>query len=126
MTGIAQAHYLRGDAYLGLSQLERRDQPIFRRISALRPGLIDSYAYERIGDAQLALGQTDAALASYGQAADASRGLVPQLALRERVAQVDATAGRSADAVAQYDAILKVAQNAPYRAEHRLRWRRRR
>ncbi|MCC6804416.1 MAG: tetratricopeptide repeat protein, partial [Anaerolineae bacterium] len=111
----AQAHYLRGDAYLGLSQWAEAISD-FQTYLSLRPGLVDSYAYERIGDAQLALGQMDAALASYGQAADASRGLVPQLALRERVAQVYANAERPADAVAQYDAILEVAQNAPYRA----------
>jgi TolA-binding protein len=112
---IAQAHYLRGDAYLGLSQWSEAITD-FQTYLSLRPGLIDSYAYERIGDAQLALSQMDAALASYGKAADASRGLVPQLALRERVAQVYANAERPADAVAQYDAILEVARNAPYRA----------
>lgn len=111
----AQAHYLRGDAYLGLSQWSEAISD-FQTYLSRRPGLVDSYAYERIGDAQLALGQMDAALTSYGQAADASRVLVPQLALRERVAQVYANAERPNDAVAQYDAILEVAQNAPYRA----------
>ncbi len=111
----AQAHFLRGDAYLGLSQWGQALAD-FQAYLAARPGLIDSYVYERIGDAQLALGQTESALASYQKASDASRGLVPQLALRERVAQVDANNGHPADAVAQYDAILKVAQNEPYRA----------
>ncbi|MGQ9889164.1 MAG: lytic transglycosylase domain-containing protein [Aggregatilineales bacterium] len=110
-----QAFFLRGDAYLGLS---RWDEAIadFRQYLTLRPGLIDSYAYERIGDAQLALGQTADALASYGQAVAASRTLVPQLALREKVAQVYLNAGQAAEAVAQYDAILEAARNAPYRA----------
>ncbi len=112
---IAQAHYLRGDAYLGLSSWSEAIAD-FQRYLSLRPGLIDSYAYERIGDAQLALGQTDDALTSYGKAADASRTLAPLLALRERVAQVNATAGRTTEALAQYDEILKVAVNAPYRA----------
>ena len=94
MTGIAQAHYLRGDAYLGLSQWSDAITD-FQAYLALRPGLIDSYAYERIGDAQLALGRRTDALASYGQAAATPAAtLVPLLALRERVAQVDATAGR--------------------------------
>lgn len=112
---IAQAYYLRGDAALGLSRWSDAIAD-FQQYLTLRPGLIDSYAYERIGDAQLALGQTDNALTSYGQAADASRSLTAQLALRERVAQVNATAGRTTEAVAQYDEILKVAVNAPYRA----------
>ncbi len=111
----AQVHFLRGDAYLGMSQWSAAIAD-FQAYLAARPGLIDSYAYERIGDAQLALGSTTDALTSYDQAIDASRGLVPLLALRERVAQVEITSGRSSEAVAQYDAILNVAENAPYRA----------
>jgi soluble lytic murein transglycosylase len=112
---VAQAHYLRGDAHLGLS---RWDEAIadFEAYLALRPGLIDSYTYERIGDAQVALSQTDVALTSYVKAADASRETNALLALRERVAQINASAGRTADAVAQYDAILEVAQNPTYHA----------
>jgi soluble lytic murein transglycosylase len=112
---IAQVYFLRGDAYLGLSQWADAISD-FQQYLALRPGLIDSYAYERIGDAQLALEQFDNALTSYNQALEASRSLVPQLALREKVAQLHVSAGQPADAVAQYDAILTVARNAPYRA----------
>jgi soluble lytic murein transglycosylase len=111
----ALARFLRGDAYLGLAQWANAIAD-FEAYLAARPGLIDSYAHERIADAQLALGQTDAALARYQQAADASRSTVPLLALRERIAQVLANAGRTTDAVAQYDKILEIAQNAPYRA----------
>lgn len=113
---IAQARYLRGDAYLGLSRWSDAIAD-FEAYLALRPGLIDSYAYERIGDAQIALGQTDAALASYGRAASASRGADALLTLRERVAQVNASAARTAEAVAQYDAILSASQDAAYRAK---------
>ncbi|MBZ0299619.1 MAG: tetratricopeptide repeat protein [Anaerolineae bacterium] len=112
---LAQAYFLRGDAYLGLSQWSDAIAD-FQQYLTMRPGLIDSYAYERVADAQLALGQTDPALDSYTQAVQANRTLVPLLALREKVAQVYRTVGRTADAVAEYDAILAVAQNAPYRA----------
>jgi soluble lytic murein transglycosylase len=114
-TRAAQAHFLRGDAYLGLG-LWSEGLADFQTYLTLRPGLIDSYAHERIADAQLALGQQDAALASYSAAVEAGRTLVPLLALRERVAQVYANQGMYAEAVAQYDAILAVARNAPYRA----------
>ncbi|MDX1993629.1 MAG: tetratricopeptide repeat protein [bacterium] len=115
-TRIPQAYFLRGDAYLGLSewQLALDD---FRQYLALRPGLVDSYAYERIGDAQVALGALPDALNSYTAAADAGRSLAPGLALREKVARVYLTSGQIEQAVAQYDAILAVAENAPYRAQ---------
>jgi soluble lytic murein transglycosylase len=114
-TRIPQAHFLRGDAYLGLSQwAEAIDD--FRAYLDLRPDLLNSYALERIGDAQLALDQLGPALESYKAAAEAGRGIVPQLALRERVAQVYSANERYDEALAQYDAILAVAVNKPYRA----------
>ncbi|MCY3716688.1 MAG: transglycosylase SLT domain-containing protein [Chloroflexi bacterium] len=111
----AQAYFLRGDARLGLSlwQLAIDD---LRQYLALKPGLIDSYAYERIADAQIALGEITAALENYALAADASRSLVPLLALREKVAQVYINLGYPDQAVEQYDAVLAVARNQPYRA----------
>ena len=84
---------------------------------AIRPGLIDSYVYERVADAQLALGQTDSALDNYNLATQANRSLIPQLVLREKLADIFDGLGRPDDALAQYDAILAVAQNAPYRAQ---------
>lgn len=112
---VARAHFMRGDAYLGLSEwaLAIAD---FQRYLALRPGWIDSYVHERIGDAQLALSQTAEALISYGAAIDASRTLIPQVALREKAARIHRSVGQYAEAVAQYDAILAAARNPGYRA----------
>ncbi len=112
---LARAHFLRGDAYLGLSRWQDAIGD-FQTYLAARPGLIDSYARERIGDALLGLGRFDEAVASYQLAIDAGRGLVPGLILREKLAQLYIAAGQPAQAVAQYDAILSVARNAPYRA----------
>lgn len=115
-----QSLFLRGDAYLGVSNWEAAIAD-FQQYLAMRPGWIDSWVHERIGDAQLALGQYDAALASYDLATEANRSLVPQLALRERVAQVYLSGGNVDEAVNQYDAILAVAQNSPYRADIEFR-----
>ncbi len=112
---IAQAHLLRGDASLGLFNWAEAESD-FRRYLALRPGLIDSYVYERIADAKIALGQTETALQNYQLAINAERSKVPLLVLREKLAQIYINLGRTADALAQYDAILAVARNAPYRA----------
>jgi soluble lytic murein transglycosylase len=113
---IAQGYFLRGDAYLGLSQWQAAIGD-FQQYLLLRPNLIDSYVYERIADAQFALGQVDAALLSYNSALAANRLNVPLLILREKLAQIYLSLGRTDDAVAQYDAILTTAQNAGYRAE---------
>lgn len=112
---VPQAYFLRGDAYLGLSNWQAAIGD-FQQYLALRPGLVDSYVYERTADAQFALGMTDDALANYNAALAANRSLVPELILREKLAQILINLGRVDDAIAQYDAILSVAQNAPYRA----------
>ncbi len=110
-----QAHLMRGDAYLGLSSWTMAIND-FEQYLAARPGLIDSYVYERIADAQIALGQTDLALQNYEKAVAAKRSKIPLLILREKLAGIYISLARTADAVAQYDAILSVARNVPYRA----------
>ena len=112
---IAQAYFLRADARIGLLQWEAAIADLQQYLS-LRPGLIDSYVYERIADAQIALGQTDAALRNYELAISAKRSKVPLLVLREKLAQIYINLERYNDAIAQYDAVLAVARNAPYRA----------
>ena len=114
-TRLAQAHFLRADARLGLSRWSEAIADL-QQYLLLRPGLIDSYVYERIADAQIALGQTEAALENYERAINAKRSKVPLLILREKLAQILINLGRHAEAVAQYDAILAVARNVPYRA----------
>ena len=112
---IAQAYFLRGDARLGLSQWAAAIADL-QQYLALRPGLIDSYVYERIADGQIALGQTDAALGNFELAINAKRSLVPLLVLREKLAQIYINLDRHGEAVAQYDAILTIARNTHYRA----------
>lgn len=112
---VAQAYFLRGDAYMGASQWENAIAD-FQAYLTKRPGIIDSYAYERIGDARLALKDPDKALDAYGKSVAATRGLVPMLVLREKVAAAYLNANNVKAAVGQYDAILAVAKNAGYRA----------
>ena len=111
----AQAHFLRADAWLGLAGWSEAIGDL-QQYLLLRPGLIDSYAHERIADAQLALGRTEPALENYERAISANRSKVPLLILREKLARIYINLERYAEAVAQYDAILTVARNAPYRA----------
>jgi soluble lytic murein transglycosylase len=112
---VAQSLFLRGDAYLGLEQWANAIVD-FKAYLQKRPGLVDSYVYERIGDAYLALRNPEQALASYNQAVTATRGLVPMLALREKVAAAYLNANNVTAAIGQYDAILAVARVPEYRA----------
>jgi peptidoglycan lytic transglycosylase len=112
---LPQAYFLRGDAYMGLEQWANAITN-FQVYAQKRPGLIDSYVYERIGDANLALKNPDQALANYNQAVAATRGLVPMLALREKVAASYLNANNVNAAIAQYDAILAAAKDPAYRA----------
>ncbi|GAB1420856.1 transglycosylase SLT domain-containing protein [Anaerolineales bacterium] len=114
-----QAHFLRGDAHLGLGQWQAAIDD-FTYFETTRPGMIDSYVYERIADAQIALGLVDEAVLNYQLAIDANRSLVPQLILREKLASILKQNLRYDEAIAQYEAILAVAQNAPYRADIEL------
>ncbi len=111
----AQAYFLRGDAYLGLSQWQLAIND-FQQYLILRAGLIDSYVYERIGDAQLALDQFDTALNSYTLATQADRTDAPQIAFRQKVARLYALAGNTDQAIQQYDAIIALLEGQPVRA----------
>jgi soluble lytic murein transglycosylase len=111
----SSAYFLRGEAKMGLNDWAGAIAD-YQAYLYLKPGVIDSYLYERIADCYLVLGQTDQALATYSQSLDAPRPLVSQLQLREKVAQINRSLGNTEGAVAQYQAILAVAQNNSYRA----------
>lgn len=112
---LAYAHFLRGDAYMGTFNWQSAISD-FETYRTLRPSIIDSYVFERIGDAYLSLGFPEQALQNYTAATEATRSLVPLLALRERIAASYINQGRYDLAIEQYDSILAIAQNNGYRA----------
>jgi soluble lytic murein transglycosylase len=111
----AQAYFLRGDAKMGLGDWTGAISD-FETYQSLRPGLLDSYVYERIADCYLALNQTDIGLQTYDLALSSERYLVGELVLREKVASIDRSLGLVDASIAQYQAILGKAQNYSYRA----------
>ena len=112
---LPRAYFLRGEARLASGDFLDAIAD-FQYYLRAQSGIIDSYVHERIASAQLAMGQRDAAIASFQQAIEASRAKVPLVILREDLARIFLDAGRIDDAVAQYDAILAVAQKYGYRA----------
>ncbi len=112
---VPLGYFLRGDAYSGLN-LWAQAIADYEQYLILRPGVIDSYAYERIADAQVNLNQFATALDNYNRATQATRSRVPQAALMEKVAQLHLLNNDIESAVAQYDGILAFAQTYTYRA----------
>jgi soluble lytic murein transglycosylase len=108
-------YFLRGDAHSGLGMWQEAIND-YQQYLALRPNVIDSYAYERIGDATINLGQYTQALQYYNLATQATRSRIPQAALMEKVASLHLLHGEVSEAVAQYDGILAFAQTYTYRA----------
>jgi soluble lytic murein transglycosylase len=113
---IARVYFLRGEASTGLGTWDAAISD-YQTYMLRKPGLLDSYAWERIGDIYLKQAKPTEALTAYAQAGQGTpRSLVPLLQLREKLATAYLAAGDTKSAVAQYDAILAVARNAPYRA----------
>ena len=71
----------------------------------------------RLARVYSALGDSVNAAASYRAAADAATDVVQRVVLLEALASTHSIAGRYAEAVATYEEILSVAQNAGYRAQ---------
>jgi len=112
----AIATFLRGDAKMGVADWGGAIGD-FQTYLSQRPGLADSYAHERIGDAYLALGQPGEALVAYEQATAAGRDVSSLVELRERIAQIHLNTENPQGAIDQYQAILDVAQIPTYRAK---------
>ena len=113
---IAQAHYLRGKAASAL-ELWKLAIADYERYLAAGSSVLASFVWEKIADARLALNEREQAIEFYHLALQHHRSLIPQLILREKLARLHWEAGEYLLAVQQYDEILSVARNAPYRAE---------
>ena len=111
-----QAHYLRGDAAAALGQWKLAIVD-YQEYIARGNNLLASYSWEKIADAYRNMGEHSKAIQHYLLALQHPRSLIPTLILREKLAEIHSQAGEYSMAVAQYEEILSVARNAPYRAE---------
>ena len=113
---IAKAYYLRGQASSEM-ELWKLGISDFEQYLALGSNLLASFVWERIADLRLELNEREKALELYQLALQHHRSLIPQLILREKLARIHWDAAEYIQAIDQYEAILSVARNAPYRAE---------
>jgi soluble lytic murein transglycosylase len=109
-----QAHFLRAQTYeeLGLSQEALSD---YRAYLTSRPGQLDSYTQERIGDIYYAAKDYAGALEAY-QAALVSPGLDQGLSAEIKAARTRADSGDYREAIAEYSAIYNKTSEAYLRA----------
>jgi len=111
---IAQAYFLRGEAKLGQGDYAAAITDL-QTYQSLRPGIIDSYVYERTADAFYALGQFEEGFREYAKATEAPRHRVGNAVLREKVAARYREQANYDRAIEEYEAILSFAQNENYR-----------
>ncbi len=78
---------------------------------------INVYIYERLGDVALQAGQYDRAVEAYQNGLEATSDVGFQVHLRESIAAVEMARDNPAGAIAQYEAILAVAEIESYRAK---------
>jgi soluble lytic murein transglycosylase len=107
--------FLRGEAKAGLGDWQGAIDDYVAYLS-LRPGLIDSIVYERIGDGYLALGSVDEAISAYEQAIAAETNVNANLALRDKAAAIYRSLGNPGAAVTHYEAIVEQATSDTRRA----------
>lgn len=107
----AQAYFLRALAYQQLDQIEAAIQDYGRYLEA-RPGFLDSYVNEELGDLEWSAGRPQAAIQRFQQAIDAPRlggTLVLQVKIGRALFQLEDYEG----ALAQFEAVHQAATDAP-------------
>ncbi|NOZ73656.1 MAG: tetratricopeptide repeat protein, partial [Chloroflexi bacterium] len=118
-TGFVQQHpevyYWLGRAYAAQGLAEEAASAW--RIYAERQPLLGSLAYEKAGDAYLASGMPEEALAHYSLALSPEVDIVTEVRLREKLAEASLQLGDSEAAIAAYQAILRRARNPSYRTK---------
>jgi soluble lytic murein transglycosylase len=107
--------FLRAEALLGQGQYSQAVAAYWQFLETY-PWMAE-IVQARIAAAYRALGDSAGAATALRRAAEATTDTVAQAALLEDLAETYSSAGSYADAVAVYDEILAVAQNAGYRAQ---------
>jgi soluble lytic murein transglycosylase len=110
-----RAYFLMGEIYLALQRYPEATQAYITYLK-MRPGVIDSYAQERLGDAYNAAGNFTDAISAY-KAALAAAHIGDDTALQIKIAQAVAGSGDTTTALSLYDSISKASSDADVKAQ---------
>ena len=109
------AYFLLGETYDALDRyVEAADS--YRSYLSLRPGIIDSFTQEKLGDSLSAAGDYSGALAAYQAALQAPR-LGDTLGLSKKIAEMYIAIGSSQQALELYDQIAQTTTNDYVKAQ---------
>lgn len=112
---VAKADFLLGETYMTLKRYQEASTSYTSYLS-LKPGVLDYYIQERIGDAMTDDGKYPAAISAY-QAALAALHLGDAFALQVKLAQATASSGDSVTALSKYDDIASRSTNDYLKAQ---------
>ena len=109
------AYFLLGETMMGLDRYQEAST-YFSLYLSLKPGVIDLYAQDRIGDAQAAAENYPAAASAYQAALDAPH-IGDDTAVRIKLARAIAETGDTDKALSIYDAIASQSSNDYVKAQ---------
>ncbi len=110
-----RGYFLMGEIYMALQRFPEAAQA-YTTYLAQRPGVLDSYAQERRGDAYNSAGNFSTAITAY-KAALAAQHIGDDTALQIKIAQAVASSGDTTSALAMYDSISKASSDADVKAQ---------
>ena len=113
---VAEAWFGLGEAYFAQEDWTKSIDA-YQKYLDLRPNFITSYVQERIGDANVQLGDLDPAAGAYAAAIASAVNVSDAAGLREKLALTYRQLKNYSAALEQYDAILSFAQQPAYRAQ---------
>jgi len=111
----AEAEYFLAETYMQLSRYAEAAEA-FQSYLSIRPGMIDAFIYERMGDAQYANGDYQAALTSYLTSMHSPR-LPTDFSLEVKLAHTYAIVGDYATAQVAYQDIFNRTNSASIKAQ---------
>jgi soluble lytic murein transglycosylase len=111
----ARAYFLMGEIYMALERYPEAEQA-YSSYLKLRPGVLDSFVQERLGDSYNSAGNFPEAISAYKTSLAAPH-IGDDTYLQIKIAQAIASSGDTASALSMYDSISKASSDGDVKAQ---------